>query len=45
LKKATDDRTNVSDADTEKSFSIYCDALGERLGCVLMPDGHMEAYA
>jgi hypothetical protein len=31
--------------DMEKSFSIYCDALGQGLGCVLMQDGHVEAYA
>jgi hypothetical protein len=31
--------------DTEKSFSIYCDALGEGLGCVLMQDGHMVECA
>jgi hypothetical protein len=29
----------------EKSFSIYCDALGQGLGCVLMQDGHVVAYA
>jgi hypothetical protein len=29
----------------EKSFSIYCDALGQELGCVLMQDGHMVVYA
>jgi hypothetical protein len=29
----------------EKSFSIYCDALGQGLGCVVMQDGHMVAYA
>jgi hypothetical protein len=27
----------------EKPFSIYCDALGQGLGCVLMQDGHMVA--
>jgi hypothetical protein len=29
----------------EKPFSIYCDALGQRLGCVLMQDGRVVAYA
>jgi hypothetical protein len=28
----------------EKSFSIYCDVLGQGLGCVLMQDGHVVAY-
>jgi hypothetical protein len=31
--------------DMEKPFYIYCDAFGQRLGCVLMQDGHVVVYA
>jgi hypothetical protein len=31
--------------DKEKSFSIYCDAPGQVLGCVLMQDSRVVAYA
>jgi hypothetical protein len=31
--------------DMEKSFSIYCDAPGQGLGCVLIQDGRVVAYA
>jgi hypothetical protein len=31
--------------DMEKPFSIYCDALGQGLGCVLMQDGRVVVYA
>jgi hypothetical protein len=29
----------------QKGFDIYCDACGQGLGCVLMQEGHMIAYA
>jgi hypothetical protein len=29
----------------EKLFSIYCDASGQGLGCVLIHDGRVIAYA
>jgi hypothetical protein len=31
--------------DMERSFSIYCDVSGQGLGCVLMQDGRVVAYA
>jgi ribonuclease HI len=31
--------------DMEKPFSIYCDTSGQGLGCILMQDSHMVAYA
>jgi hypothetical protein len=31
--------------DMEMTFSIYCDASGQGLGCVLMQDGHIIVYA
>jgi hypothetical protein len=31
--------------DLQKGFDIYCDECGQGLGCVLMQEGHMIAYA
>jgi hypothetical protein len=31
--------------DSGKSFDVYCDASGTRLGCVLMQDNRVIAYA
>jgi hypothetical protein len=31
--------------DLQKGFDIYCDVCGKGLGCVLMQEGHMIAYA
>jgi hypothetical protein len=31
--------------DMEKPFSIYCNVSGQGLGCVLMQDGQVLAYA
>jgi hypothetical protein len=31
--------------DLQKGFDIYCDACCQGLGCVLMQEGHVIAYA
>jgi hypothetical protein len=31
--------------DLQKSFDIYCDGSHQGLGCVLMQEGHVIAYA
>jgi hypothetical protein len=31
--------------DVHKPFSVYCDALYTRLGCVLMQEGRVVAYS
>jgi hypothetical protein len=45
LKKGVTMAPVLTMPDMEKSFSIYCDTSGQDLGCVLMQDGHVDAYA
>jgi hypothetical protein len=45
LKKILTTTPVLTMPDMEKPFSIYCDASGQGLGCVLMQDGHVVAYA
>jgi hypothetical protein len=45
LKKRLTTALVLTMPDMEKPFSMYCDASGQGLGCVLMQDGHVVAYA
>jgi hypothetical protein len=45
LKKRLTTTSVLTMPNMEKSFSIYCDASGQGLGCVLVQDGHVVAYA
>jgi hypothetical protein len=45
LKKRLTTAPVLTMPDMEKPFSIYCDASGQGLGCVLMQDDHVVAYA
>jgi hypothetical protein len=45
LKKRPTTTLVLTMPDMEKLFSIYCDAFGQGLGCVLMQHGHVVAYA
>jgi hypothetical protein len=45
LKKRLTTAPIITMPDMEKPFSIYCDASGQGLECVLMQDGHVVAYA
>jgi hypothetical protein len=35
----------LAQPDIAKSFDVYCDAYGTRLGCVLMQEGCMIVYS
>jgi hypothetical protein len=45
LKKRLTTTPVLTMPDVERPFSIYCDAFGQGLGCVLIQDGHVVAYA
>jgi hypothetical protein len=45
LKKRLTTTPVLTMPDMEKPFSVYCDASGQGLGCVLMQDGHVVVYA
>jgi hypothetical protein len=45
LKKRLTTTPVLTMPDMERPFLIYCDASGQGLGCVLMQDGHVVAYA
>jgi hypothetical protein len=45
VEEVTNHCPSVSDADIGKPLSIYCDVLGQGVGCVLMQDGRVVVYA
>jgi hypothetical protein len=45
LKKFLTSTPVLAQPDIEKPFDVYCDASRIRLGCVLMQDGRVIAYA
>jgi hypothetical protein len=45
LKKRLTTAPVITMPNMERLFSIYCDASGQGLGCVLMQDGHVVVYA
>jgi hypothetical protein len=45
LKKRLTTAPVLTMPDMEKPFSIYCDASGQGLECVLMQDNHIVVYA
>jgi hypothetical protein len=45
LKKLLTTSPVLAQPDITRSFNVYCDASGTRLGCVLMKEGHVIAYS
>jgi hypothetical protein len=45
LKKLLTTSPMLAQLDITKSFDVYCDASGTRLGRVLMQDGRVIAYS
>jgi hypothetical protein len=45
LKKLLTTSPMLAQPDIMKSFDVYCDASGTRLGCILMREGRMIAYS
>jgi hypothetical protein len=45
LKKSLTTAPVLAQLDIEKPFDVYCDASGIGLGCVLMQEGRVIAYA
>jgi hypothetical protein len=45
LKKLLTTAPVLAQSDINKPFDVYCDASGSGLGCVLMQEGRVIAYA
>jgi hypothetical protein len=45
LKKLLTTSPVLAQPDIKKSFDMYCDASSNRLGCVLIQEGHVIAYS
>ncbi|WVZ59694.1 hypothetical protein U9M48_009804 [Paspalum notatum var. saurae] len=45
VEETVDHGTRPDNAGCSKAFSVYCDASRQGLGCVLMQEGHVIAYA
>src|SRR3954470_8721609 len=45
VEEKIDLRTRTCARDTRRDFDIYCDASWQGLGCILMQDRHVVAYA